>query len=270
MARTTAEDIILFHDSDDISTSDRTSTLINFLIKNNLDAVGSHELCIDTIEKKIVTIRFPLKVIDAMSNQGQFAIYFPATAIRKSAYLKTGGLSTVRKHSSDRQFYIRAYFFLNIENVDEFLYIRVKHENSLTTGKATALGSPVRERLNAQWIPDFVKVQNQNISLIESTLIDEYNNADVEVIPLSEKHRTTILNWQELNSVLQEQSLSNQIKKGLPDKKNILEERLLDFKLIKDPGVYILKQSTSWRIGWAITRMIIRLFGWIPFVKRKK
>ncbi len=269
LARTTKEDVILFHDSDDISTFDRTATLINFLNKNNLDAVGSHELRIDKIEKKIVAVRFPINVTDKAKNNGQHSVFFPTTAIKKSAYLKAGGLSTVRKHSSDSQFYKRAYFFLNIKNVDEFLYIRVKRENSLTTGKSTALSSPVRKRLKTQWRTDFLKVKNSNISLLESTLIDEYNNVDVDVIPLSEKHRSAILNWQKLNSQLQEHSLSNQLKnRSFPDAEDILEDRILDFKLTKDPGVDLLKQSFSWRIGWAITRVIILLFGWIPYVRK--
>jgi len=269
LARTTKERVIIFHDSDDISTFDRTSVLVNFLNKKNIDAVGSHELRINKIEKKIVAVRYPLNVIQK-TYDGQYAIFFPATAIKKSAYLKTGGLSTIRKHSLDSQFYKRSYFFLNIENVDEFLYIRVKHENSLTTASATALGSPIRERLKLQWGTDFSKVQHRNISLTESTLVDEYNNVAVEIIPLSEKYRKVILDWQQLNSLLQKQSLSNQIeKKVLPDEKDILEERLLDFKLIKDPSVHVLKQSLSWRIGWRITRTIIYLFGWIPFIKKR-
>ncbi|MGK0364317.1 MAG: hypothetical protein ACI85O_001374 [Saprospiraceae bacterium] len=270
LARTTAEEVILFHDSDDVSTSDRTSTLMQFLNDENLDAAGSHELRIDKIEKKITAVRYPLKVIDAIGKEGKFSIFFPTTAIKTTAYLKTGGLSTVRKHSSDSQFYKRAYFFLNMENVDEFLYIRVKRENSLTTEKATALGSPIRERLREQWENDFIRVQNQNINLLDSTLIDEYNNVHVDVIPLSEKYRKTILDRQVLDSILQEQSLSNQIKKkSFPEEENVLKERILDYRLVKDPGVHVLKKSFSWRIGWEITRVIMLLFGWIPFIKKR-
>ena len=52
LAQTREKDIILFHDSDDISTSDRAATLIHSLSTDKLDAVGSHELRIDKIEKK--------------------------------------------------------------------------------------------------------------------------------------------------------------------------------------------------------------------------
>jgi len=270
LARTTEEEIILFHDSDDISTSDRTATLIHSLSTDKLDAVGSHELRIDKIEQKVVAVRFPLKVIRATSKGDQHPIFFPTTAIKKSAYLKAGGLSTVRKHSSDSQFYRRAYYFLNIENVDEFLYIRVKHANSLTTRKATALGSIIRERLKTQWVADFIKVQNRNISLLESTLIDEYGNIPVDVIPLTKKHQEKILNWQILTNELKAESLSTHTEEvKFPDANDIIEERLLDYKFIKDPGTHILKQSFSWRIGWTITRLIKNLLGWIPFVRNR-
>lgn len=270
LARATEEEVIVFHDSDDLSTTNRISLLSKVLNDDRLDAVGSHELRVNKIKERIEAIRFPLDVINANSGQAHHPIFFPATAIKKTAYLKVGGLSTVRRHSSDSQFYKRAYFFLNLKNVDEFLYIRVKRENSLTTAKTTTLDSPVRKRLKSQWGMDFFKVQNRNISLNESTLIDEHTVAPIDLIPLKKEYREAILKRQELTSYLQSESpFKDLAQPSFPDEKDILEDRLMDYKLIKDPGVYVLKQSFSWRIGWAITRVIVLLFGWIPYVKKR-
>lgn len=271
LARATEEKIIVFHDSDDVSTTDRISALSQVLDDKKWDAIGSHELRINKIEKKIEAVRFPIDVLKTMCiHQDRYSIFFPSTAIKKTAYLKTGGLSTVRKHSSDSQFYRRAYFFLNLKNVDEFLYIRVKHENSLTTAKQTTLGSPVRERLKRQWVNDFIKIQHQNISLNESTLVDEPNVSNVDLIPLQKEYRESILKWQELTQFLQKENPFRDLSKpDFPEEEAILEGRLLDYTLVKDPGVQLLKQSLSWRIGWAITRVIILLFGWIPYVKKR-
>ena len=236
---------------------------------DNQDAVGSHELRVNKIKKKLEAVRFPLNVVDVKNKQEKHCIFFPTTAIKKPGYLKTGGLSTVRKHSSDNQFYWRAHFFLNIRNVDEFLYIRTKHENSLTTASNTYLGSTTRERLKLQWRFDFLRVQNQNAGLLESTLIDERNVIDINLVPLKKELREIILKWQNLKALLQKNDpFRNLEAPRFPDEKDIPEDRLLDYKLVKDPGVSQLKKSFSWRIGWAITRTIILLFGWIPYVKK--
>jgi len=269
LARSTQEDIIIFHDSDDISTFDRVGKLTTHLIENNLDAVGSHELRVDTIQEKIVAKRYPLKVIEAAREGRGPGIFFPTSAIKKSSYLKNGGLSTVRRHSSDTQFYKRAYFFLNIENVDEFLYIRVKHENSLTTAKSTALGTPVRERIRKQWLKDFVEVQHQSISLFESTLIDEHVSGAVNIVSLDSNRRSEILKWQQLCHELRSERLSVKIKgAGFPDEKDLLEERILKEEDFSNYSTYLLKQSTSWRIAWAITMFIRATVRWVPFIRR--
>lgn len=270
LARGTEENMIVFHDSDDVSTTNRIGILTNILKTENIDAVGSHELRVDKIKKRIEAKCYPLDVIGAKNNTDLQCIFFPSTAIKKSAYLKVGGLSTIRKHSSDSQFYWRAHFFLNIKNVDEFLYIRVKQENTLTTAPETALDTKVRIRLNRQWYFDFARVQNQNVELLESALVDEYNVAEIDVVPLQKEYREMIINWQDLKLSLRDSNPFKHLKKPtFPNENDILESRLLDYREVKDAGVTQLKKSMSWRIGWAITRCIIVLFGWIPFVKKR-
>ncbi len=270
LARSTEEDIILFHDSDDISTTDRVAILSDALRRKKLDAVGSHELRINKIKKRIEAIRYVLDVTGVENKVNRYTIFFPTTAIKKAAYLKSGGLSTVRKHSSDSQFYWRAHFFLQIQNVDEFLYIRSKRPNSLTTASATALGTSVRERLKQQWRLDFLKIQHLNLDMSTSTLIDEPNVATIDLLPLEKQHRKTILAWQESQMKVEKNSLSRRLPvTTFPDEKEMRSDRILNYRKVKNPSTAQLKASFSWRIGWAITRVLITLFGWIPYVRKR-
>jgi len=268
LARATDEQVIVFHDSDDISTINRVGVLMDYLKNENIDAVGSQELRVNKLKQQIEAIRYPLDV--RRDSHKSYPIFFPTTAIKKTAYLKSGGLSTVRKHSSDTQFYQRAHFFMNLKNVDEFLYIRVKHENSLTTAPKTALNSIVRERLRKQWWIDFLKVRFRNMDLLESTLVDEPSVADFDLIPLNKTFQEEILTWQKLTLSLRAKSRFANLEKPIfPDEKAILEHRLSDYKKVDSLDDFILKESFSWRIGWAITRVIKFLLGWIPFVRKR-
>ena len=80
LARGTEEEIIIFHDSDDVSTVDRVSVLTNLLKDDNQDAVGSHELRVNKIKKKLEAVRFPLNVVDVKNKQEKHCIFFPTTA----------------------------------------------------------------------------------------------------------------------------------------------------------------------------------------------
>ncbi len=269
LSRGSEEDVIIFHDSDDISTVDRVAVLTETMKNENLDVVGSHELRIDKINKVVETIRFPSVNPDLKKEQIHHSIFFPTTAIKQSAYVKIGGLSTIRRHSSDTQFYLRARFFLNLRTVDEFLYIRVKHEDSLTSLPATAKGSPFRARLGEQWRNDYFRIRNRDISLQNSTLIDEYNPIDANVISLEKENRPIILEWQNLNQKIKARNNFRHLTKPkLPDENEMPKGKLKGFSAATDPAIDILKQSISWKIGWRITRIIIFLFGRIPFVKK--
>ncbi len=270
LSRSTDEPIIIFHDSDDISTIDRVAILTDYLKNKNVDGVGSHELRVNKINRRIEAIRYPPEVTQKLKKDAKHIIFFPTTAIKKAAYLKAGGLSTVRKHSSDTQFYWRAHFFINLKNVDEFLYIRVKHENSLTTAAGTVLGSLTRERIRKQWTLDFNKIRLRNIKLLESSLLDEPSVSQFDLIPLKEDFRSDILNFQKLTLSLRERSDFAGLKKPtFPHKNDIQEDRILEYNKIDNYEIYKVKNSISWRIGWAITRVIMVLFGWIPFVKKR-
>lgn len=270
LARSTEEEIITFHDSDDCSTIDRIAVLTAKLKDEQLDVVGSHELRVNKISQQLEAIRYPLDVIETRKRENRYGILFPTTAIKKSAYLKVGGLSTIRRHSSDTQFYLKSFFFLNIKNVDEFLYIRIKRENSLTTAPDTALGTPVRERLRQQWGLDFLRMQCLNIDLSLSTLIDEKNVVQIEVVPLEKENIDMILSWQKFRRQIKEKSISKQIKSVMPpDGENMIKDRLLSLKLVKFPRPDNLKSSFFWQTGWAISRVVVILVKWIPAIRKR-
>ena len=274
LARTTEKEVIFFHDSDDFSTMDRVIIQREALNDKNIDVVGSHEIRLNKITQKVLAVRYPLETNKFLEKGVFSSIFFPTTAIRKTAYLKAGGLSTIRRHSSDTQFWWRAHFYMNLISIDEFLYIRVKREGSLTTASDTALGSPVRDRIRDRWQREFMKVRDHKIPLVESTLVDEYRDDDFSLIPLKQSNRELIFNWQKMTEQLHKRStLSIREKPKFPSQSDILEGRVSNkksgFKDREYPDIAELKKSVSWKIGWAITRAIIFLVGWIPFVKRR-
>lgn len=273
VARNTDKAVIFFQDSDDISTVDRASAQLSALNNKEMDVVGSHEIRINKLTQQVEAFRYPLKVNEALDHEVVHALFFPTTAIKKEAYLKAGGLSTIRRHSSDTQFWFRSYFYLNMRNIDEFLYVRVKREGSLTTAPGTSLNSPVRERTKHRWCRDFANVSSQKLPLLESSLLDEYRDEDFSLIPLEKENRELFLNWHKLTQQLQEKAtLKVEQKPNFPSNADILEGRISfkkSFGVIDEHSVLHFKNSLSWKIGWAITRVIVLLFGWIPFIKKR-
>jgi len=270
LARSTEEEVITFHDSDDCSTIDRIAVLTAKLKEEQLDVVGSHELRVNKIKQRLEAIRYPLDVIEARKKNNRYGIFFPTTAIKKSAYLKVGGLSTIRRHSSDTQFYLKSYFFLNIKNVDEFLYIRTKRPNSLTTAPDTALGTAVRERLRKQWRLDFLRMKHLNVNLSLSTLIDEKNVVQIEVVPLEGSNIDMILAWQKFQQQIKDKSISHQIKPAMPlDDEDVLKDRVRPLKLVKLLHPESFRSILSWLIGWTVSRMVVVVMRLMPEIKKR-
>lgn len=161
----------IFHlDSDDISVGSRFELQMAELKRRKVDMLGSHELRIDEIVKKILIIRFPLDVSEALSNNVFHPLLHSTSVVTKSAYLKTGGYSTAGKFGYDSQFLLRSHFFLKIGNIDEFLYIRYKRPNSLTTNKNTMIGSDRRSFMAWRWKVDFRLISLGKLKLEDSSL----------------------------------------------------------------------------------------------------
>jgi len=168
--RNTLADIVMHQDSDDIACVDRRTLLVAEMMSRGLDLVGSHELRIDEINRKIVPVRFPLTPLPAsMAPLCRHVLFHPTSAIRADALRRAGGFSTHRTFANDTEFLYRAMLCLRVGNVDEFLYVRRKRENSLSTAPATAIGTPVRDELSAAWGRDFPLVQSGQMSVEESS-----------------------------------------------------------------------------------------------------
>jgi len=170
LAGLSTEDFLVFHDSDDVSTSDRFWRLRAEIARTGCDFVGSHECLVDEIEHEVRVRRFPLDACEALRGGVTHSLLHPASMISRSSFWKAGGFSTDQIISNDTQFLLRAYFQLQIRNVDSFLYVRRRHSGALTVAPNTAICSALRESIEAPWRTDFESVKRGLIHLQESSL----------------------------------------------------------------------------------------------------
>jgi hypothetical protein len=166
----TDKEYIFFLDSDDIAVKSRFCKQLRELKSRNLDMIGSHELRVDQIRKKLIIVRFASDVNKSLSSFYYHPLLHGTALVTKSAYLKAGGLSTDKRFGYDTQFLMRAHFSMKIGNIDDFLYIRFKRPNSLTTNTNTKIGSDLRRFLLWRWKTDFRFVVANKLRLEESSM----------------------------------------------------------------------------------------------------
>lgn len=164
------QEYIFFQDSDDIPVATRFVHQLRALRERNLDMVGSHELRIDEFKQSLLIMRYPLDVTASLNARCFHPLFHPTALITRKAYLKTGGFSTNLRFVYDTQFLLRSHFFLRSGNVDEFLYLRFKRPNSLTTDPKTSLGSGFRSFLIGRWNIDFRLIKEDKLHLQDSSL----------------------------------------------------------------------------------------------------
>lgn len=162
--------LVLFQDSDDVPTADRRAVLTAALQARQLDAVGSHELRLDYLQRQVRAVRFPLDASAALRVAMGHPALFPTLLVRRASLLAVGGFSTHLRFALDTQLLLRASFNWRLGNVDAFLYVRRRRAGSLTTDPATALGSPAREQHRTQWKVDFAAVKAGDLRLTASSL----------------------------------------------------------------------------------------------------
>lgn len=167
---------IAFQDSDDYSLPCRLSRQLTTAAATGADIVGSHELRVDDINQCLRAVRFPLDANHALNNGGNYPALFPSTIIRSAAFKRVGGLSTCRRFGSDAQFLFNAGLQLRIRNCDEFLYIRRKRPNSLTTAVDTGIYSPQRVALFQQWRAAYNAIRAGQQALAASALVPEHSH----------------------------------------------------------------------------------------------
>jgi hypothetical protein len=172
LIKRSAQQIQFFHDSDDLSSRDRFEKISRHMNNTNSELCGSHELRLDYYTRKVQAIRFPKDAREALRTGPWFPLLHPSSAINKNSFYECGTLSEERIFGNDTKFLLNSYFILQqINNVDEFLYIKKKHPGSLTTAEKTKLGSPLRKELLHMWNTDFEYVKNGRLNLEDSSLV---------------------------------------------------------------------------------------------------
>jgi Glycosyl transferase family 2 len=185
-AERTTCDWLLFQDSDDLPTADRVQRLHAEAQQHPADALGSHELRLDYLTRRVLPIRFPLNASAALRVAMGHPALFPTLLVRRASLFSVGGFSTHLRFALDTQLLLRASFAWQIRNADAFLYLRRRRAGSLTTDPSTAIGSPAREQHRARWRADFAAVQAGALPLAGSSLTvqrgPEYQQNELEPI----------------------------------------------------------------------------------------
>ncbi|WP_158799931.1 glycosyltransferase family A protein [Pedobacter sp. L105] len=163
--------LIFYQDSDDVPCADRFERIAAYMDSTGCQLCGSHELRLDYLERTVRAHRFPTNVISALQKVGGHPLFHPTSAITREAFYLCGKLSEERTFGNDTKFLLHSFFVLdNIRNIDDFLYIRRRHAESLTTFPDTMIGSPAREQLLYDWIGDFELVKSGLLELENSSL----------------------------------------------------------------------------------------------------
>lgn len=138
-------DYILLQDSDDWSHPNRLEILLQTIKNQAADMVGSQlkyhyefnisEKCpVMPLDPKMELIKNPLI----------YPVFWPTCLIDRRFALKVGGLSSGFRFGADSEFIRRAVMAGNVINVDQVLYFRRIHPESLTHHPLTGFGSPGR------------------------------------------------------------------------------------------------------------------------------
>lgn len=167
-------ELIFFQDSDDFPCSDRFEQISDFMYHNGCELCGSHELRMDYYTKTVLAVRFPIDVTGALKRDPWHPLLHPSSAIDRKSFYACNKLSQERTFGNDTKFLRYCYFIMkNIKNIDEFLYIRKLHPNSLTTSPDTMIGSEIRENLLDLWNTDFELIKSGQLKLEDSSLCYE-------------------------------------------------------------------------------------------------
>jgi hypothetical protein len=166
-----SSNLLFFQDSDDIPCADRFNRLSQHMQDYDCELCGSHEIQMDYYTKSIRAIRYPANVTSSLKNGPGHSLLHPSSGITRDAFYLCDRLSEERIFGNDTKFLYHSYFSLNnIQNVDEFLYIRRLHPNSLTHTAQTGLTSPARIALLERLIADFNMVKSGRLDLQSSSL----------------------------------------------------------------------------------------------------
>ncbi len=162
---------VAFQDSDDTACAGRFAVQIQAAKESGAAITGCHELRLEEESGTVEAIRYPGDVNAALADPSAHVQLAPTTVLSRKAFLRAGGFSTRRRFASDREFLLRANLLAEkIINCDAFLYVRVRHRQSLTMDPATAPGSRYRKRFTELWESDARAVAGGTKSVAFSAL----------------------------------------------------------------------------------------------------
>jgi hypothetical protein len=170
MIQVSTGEILAFQDSDDISTLNRLNCQLGTLIAKPDALIGGHEIRVDQILRRVSAVRYPLDASSALEQYLGHVQLFPCSMISRGSLEYAGGLSTNLSHSLDTQFQLRAFFSQPLVNVDEFIYVKTAHDQSLKRDSVIGLESYVRAKLWAEWQKHFSDVRTSSLRLEDSLL----------------------------------------------------------------------------------------------------
>ncbi len=186
------EELVIFQDSDDLPTIDRFDTLRREMQRSSADVIGSQEIRIEEYRKRIGAVRYGLDVNHAVSISLRNPQLHPSTAVRTASLQKSGGLSTVRRFASDREFLLRYVQTMRGENLPQMLYLRLTMESSLTRRADTGMQSRARLRLRERWSRDLDLIRSGRKTLEETSLAVQHADTTFHFTELRSGERTSV------------------------------------------------------------------------------
>ena len=175
-------EFVLRQDSDDISLRRRLETLIATAEGSGAGLVGSHEIQLHEVARKVVPVRYPLDVNAALHRAGAgHQALLPTTLVRKAVFDQIGGFSTDRIFSLDVAFWLAASLNTKIVNVDEFLYLRRRRASSLTLRADLGNNSAIRSIYRNQRREHFAAITTGRLRLANSCLAVRHRASPVMV-----------------------------------------------------------------------------------------
>ncbi len=148
--QTTAE-YIVFQDADDWAAPNRLERLLEEKIRYEANMIGSQVHLFHEFECQEPILRLPLDPRSVLvKNPLSHPVLYATTLLSRDFFLGLGGFSTALRFGADSEFIRRSIFGGTVRNLEEKLYFRRIHPNSLTHSRATGFGSS--ERLEIQKI----------------------------------------------------------------------------------------------------------------------
>src|SRR5665213_541882 len=144
----TSFDGYLFQDADDWCTRDRLERLLEEAELTDAEWIGTQELMV--LENSIFVLRYPVKLDSLRQSPLSQPFCYASSLISKKFLTRLGGFASGLRFSGDLELVNRALWTDKIRNLDRYCYFRRVRKDSLTTSKATGLGSPARLEMGLQ------------------------------------------------------------------------------------------------------------------------